>query len=201
MGRSQVQRNQTRGRPGTKGRGGRGAASGSSYPRRRPELESNAWRYGEDSGSGGDARASAEDPDVSTLDELLPGYSDYGPSHTEIEMGTGAGRLGGGGVDLDLTSLAAVLRGVPTSRRLGLPEHVANLYDEKFGGAAEAGRAKGVSELRLERPQISAEENFRGGEDGQELRVVPGKEALVGDGDAEQVEEDDLDAWLDDMIA
>ena len=116
-------------------------------------------------------------------------------------MDTGAGRLGGGGADLDLTSLAEVLRGVPTSRRLGLPEHVANLYDEKFGGAAEAGRAKGVSELRLERPQISAEDNFRGGEDGQELRGVPGKEALVGDGDAEQVEEDDLDAWLDDMIA
>ena len=28
-----------------------------------------------------------------------------------------------------------------------------------------------------------------------------GVAALVGDGDAEQVEEDDLDAWLDDMIA
>mmetsp|Transcript_22292 Transcript_22292/g.66057 ORF Transcript_22292/g.66057 Transcript_22292/m.66057 type:complete len:224 (-) Transcript_22292:77-748(-) len=223
MGRSQVAYNRRHGRPGSgagRGQGGTagqatvssakgGATSSGAY------LGSNAWRYekkrDDKVGDDGSERATGD----WEVEESGGGYGEFGAavhdvSSTSAMIGVGeefesdAGRS----LDLDLIALSRSLSSLPVGDRLRLPSHVAQHWDEKYGGSVEK---KTVSEIRAASSNVviaaetSTKESPKGvsnatskviGEGKVDDDVRKDKDEGDDDGDCE----DDL-AWLDSMIS
>mmetsp|Transcript_39924 Transcript_39924/g.82126 ORF Transcript_39924/g.82126 Transcript_39924/m.82126 type:complete len:253 (+) Transcript_39924:52-810(+) len=236
MGRSQVERNRMRGRPGSRKGGGRGRGGGrqgrgssggrgggsAAAASRNQDLGSNAWRYEEDDdrdNNDGDATNQnfGDDYDVDAIvNSTSVHYVEHGASHHDV-----ASDLFGDGADaqllsspspantIDLNALAETLRKVPTAKLLNLPQHLADLYDAKYGGSVGGGgsRPKAKDELRVVKP--GTEEKDAQKEKASALDAA--REASADDSSKEEKnaiasqdgeeEEEDLDAWLDSVIS
>eukprot|EP00985_Skeletonema_marinoi_P031679 scaffold37762_cov239-Skeletonema_marinoi.AAC.2 len=177
MGRSQVERNRIKGRPGRGGRGrgggsgagGRGGGGGRSSSNKRrsgPDprtLGDNAFRFerrNKDDTSNDDDYGSSD----MLLDDfntgLLLGSDYYGASHydlqeddyNEVETTTSFENSSDNDwMSVDVQALTACLKQLPIHERLDVPYHVGKHIESRYGiDNAAAGRQKTLAELREE---------------------------------------------------
>ena len=230
MGRSQVLRNRTKGRPGEqgrgRGRGGRGGSGGgqsSKAQRNRANLDKlgdNSYRFERDRRT---AAPSIDEHYDGLLDDInfIPGASGeyYGESHETAADGdddlladaTAAlsvhGRESDGEDDwmkIDMKLLDECLCEVPIHKRLSVPWHVGKHIEDQYGASgAGKGRSRTIAEMR-EAAKIeddSVKEHYK---DSTTKDPVPGIEDGVAREDETGTaadDEEDLEAWLDDMIS
>ena len=180
MGRSQVERNRIKGRPG---RGGRGRGGGSSSGGGRGggggrSSSNNKRRSGPDPRTLGDNafRFERRNKDTSNNDDgsssdmllddfntgLLLGSDYYGASHYDLqeddynnEGGTTTSFENSSDNDwmsVDVQALTACLKQLPIHERLDVPYHVGKHIESRYGidNAATAGGKKTLAELREE---------------------------------------------------
>lgn len=213
MGRSQVERNRIKGRPGGRGGrgrggsggGGRGGRSSSSSRRSGPDprtLGDNAFRY-ERASRSKDTVLDDGGSDM-LLDDfntgLLLGSDYHGASHYELqEDDYNVPSFENGDNDwmsVDVQALTACLKQLPIHERLDIPYHVGNHIESRYGTDSAAGGKKTLAELREESKCIVNNDSVDVNKDS------PGvKENKADDNDNNDGDEEDLDAWLDDMIS
>jgi len=188
MGRSQVQRNKTHGRPG-QGRGsGRGGSSrgGPGRGTRKQDLS----KLGDNS-----HRFENRSPDLNTSDEYdgllddinFSGYIE--PDDLFGDMGTPRDFKVDDSLSIDVASLARCLEQLPIAERLNLPEHVGKHLEDMYGGV----RKKTLAELR-------EEAKFQVADEISERSATKQQQDSTREGSC-TADEDDLEAWLDDMIS
>lgn len=166
MGRSQVLRNQRLGRPGTKGRGGRGNNSGRSRPnnnnnrKKHVVVGDNSWRFTNDKNNNNDSSetTAADDQDgVLQLEELGNDayYGDYNEqllrSEYEFETNYNMNKDDSKNIDsdfiLDVSLLSRCLTQLSTTERLGIKPHLAAAWDAKYPPTSTPKRS--VAEMTL----------------------------------------------------
>ncbi|EJK71009.1 hypothetical protein THAOC_07591 [Thalassiosira oceanica] len=235
MGRSQVLRNRTKGRPGERGRGrcrggrGGGGAQSSKAQRNRANLDKlgdNSYRFERDRRTA----ASIGEHYDGLLDDInfIPGASGeyYGESHETaaardddlLADATAAlsirGRGGDGEDDwmkIDMKLLEKRLCEVPIHKRLNIPWHVGKHIEDQYGASgAGKGRARTIAQMR-EAAKIedhvtseAAKEHSKAILSSTAKDSVPGIEDGVAREDESGTaadDEEDLEAWLDDMIS
>ena len=234
MGRSQVLRNRTKGRPGERGRGrgrgGRGGGGGQSskVQRNRANLEKlgdNSFRFERDRRT---AAASIDEHYDGLLDDInfIPGASReyYGESHEtaaarEDDLLADAtaslsirGLESDGGDDwmkIDMKLLDKCLREVPIHKRLNIAWHVGKHIEDQYGASgAGKGRARTIAQMR----EAKIEDNVTSEKEQHSNEMLPSvtrdsasevKGGVAGGDETGSADDDeeDLDAWLDDMIS
>jgi hypothetical protein len=190
MGRSQVQRNKTHGRPGQTGRGrgssGRGGPDRSSRKRQDlSKLGDNSYRF--ENNKSTNNFSDADDYD-GLLDAIhLSSYvepddflDDSGNEHQQDYL------------SIDVAGMAKCLERLPMAARLNIPLHVGRHLEEMYGGV----RKKTLAELREDSMVQSAVVGEVKGSGGQSNGTCSSAKEVNADKD-----EDDLEAWLDDMIS
>ena len=168
MGRSQVLRNQRLGRPGTKGRGGRGNNSGRSRPnynnnsrKKHVVVGDNSWRFTNNNDSS-EINAAADDQDGVLQLEELGNDAYYGDDtdqllRSEYELETNNNSHDDRNKDdsnnfdsdfiLDVSLLSRCLTQLSTAERLGIKPHLAAAWDEKYPPTSTPKRS--VAEMTL----------------------------------------------------
>lgn len=185
MGRSQVQRNKTHGRPG-QGRGGRGGPGrGDKISRKRQDLSKlgdNSYRF---------ENTSAATDAIDEYDGLLDAI--HLSSYVEPDNILDESYEQHDYLSIDLAGMAKCLEQLPIADRLKLPQHVGRHLEEMYGGV----RKKTLAELREDAlVQADVETN------NDEVSGEPSKDAAeVSTSGDDKKDEDDLEAWLDDMIS
>lgn len=214
MGRSQVERNRIKGRPGGRG-GGRGRGSGGgggrggrSSRRSGPDpktLGDNAFRY-ERTNRSKDAVIDDDNNDM-LLDDfntgLLLGSDYYGASHYELhdDDDNAPSSFQNGDSDwmaVDVQAMTACFKQLPLHERLDIPYHVGKHIESRYGNDNAAGGKKTLAELREESKCKVNNETGDGDVDTKQDSPAERKETKD---DKSDDDEDDLDAWLDDMIS
>ena len=224
MGRSQVKRNQAaRGR----GRGGRGSSGGGrgSYgnqaSRRKKsggDLSDNSFRY--DRSSTTTNTSSSDDLYDGLLDDinLLPsaGLSEYYgheeeddllPTIASLSLSTSNNNkqqnvnnnVAEDWMSIDIKALDKCLKQIPLHERLKIPKHIGDyLQDKYYNDGVE--HKKTIAQLREDAKCIVPEEE----EIQEELEETSKKNGIVQHDNEDNVseeEDEDLESWLDDMIA
>jgi hypothetical protein len=180
MGRSQVQRNKTHGRPGQAGRGrGIGGAGRGSRTGKRQDLSKlgdNSYRFENKSVDVGD------DYD-GLLDAIhISGYVEPDDLFDETTHDQSADDY----LSIDVAAMAKCLEQLPIAERLNLPGHVGKHLEEMYGGV----RKKTLAELREDdKVQVDCEKKSSAAQTNNSAKA---------NGSAD---EEDLEAWLDDMIS
>mmetsp|Transcript_1017 Transcript_1017/g.1711 ORF Transcript_1017/g.1711 Transcript_1017/m.1711 type:complete len:230 (-) Transcript_1017:52-741(-) len=229
MGRSQVERNRIKGRPGRGGRG-RGGGSGSSGGRGGGggRSSSNKRRSGPDPRTLGDNafrferrnKDTSNDDDGSSdmlLDDfntgLLLGSDYYGASHYDLQEDdynnegetttSFENSTDNDWMSVDVQALTACLKQLPIHERLNVPYHVGKHIESRYGidNAAAAGGKKTLAELREESKCIDALPTVEEVDTNTNQNSSEIEEAKADNNDGDEDDEDDLDAWLDDMIS
>lgn len=188
MGRSQVQRNKAHGRPGTKGRGagrGRGGPQKSTRGKHQDlsKLGDNSYRFENTS------KENTTEDFVDSYDGLLDainissGFIEHDEFFEESPVGQGESDY----LSIDVAALAKCLEQLPIAERLNIPQHVGEHLEEMYGGV----RKKTLGEMREDAKSSMADGNTKAV---AKVTSDETKAAVAGD-------EDDLEAWLDDMIA
>jgi len=187
MGRSQVKYNRMHGRPGTKGRGGRGRGSGESS-RSQPPQGDNAWRYEND------ASSAVPEMDLELLDletQKLPQYVEK----TEDEN-DGQQLVNG----INMSALGKALDRLSVAQRLKIPAYLTVDLEVTSSRVATKG-GKGMSN-EVDNPPASLETRDESGltaekqDSDNKADQDPTNDAKDADGN-----EDDLDTWLDSVIS
>jgi hypothetical protein len=203
MGRSQVQRNKIHGRPGQKGRG-RGASrdSGSAGRRRGTDtskLGDNSFRFAE--------RTVHHNDFDGLLDEI--NYSEHATLEVEDDDIFDSRDTHNDDSEsyllVDIAGLARCLEQLPIAERLNIPVHVGQHLEERYGGP----RKKMLAELR-EEAKVQSVSGTVAGEVSDNSSSL--SEKVPAQHTEEQTQtneatyavddnEEDLEAWLDDMIS
>ena len=187
MGRSQVQRNKAHGRPGTKGRGagrGRGDSDKTTRGKRQDlsKLGDNSYRF--ENRSTEHATEELVDGYDGLLDAInFSGYIEHDEFLEESPVGEGESDY----LSIDVAALAKCLEQLPIAERLNMPQHVGEHLEEMYGGV----RKKTLGEMREDAKVRAADGKTKAG-----AKATPHETKAAAAGD-----EDDLEAWLDDMIA
>ena len=219
MGRSQVERNRIKGRPGGRGGRGRGGSGGGggrggrSSRRSGPDprtLGDNAFRYER---TKKDAIIDDDNNDM-LLDDfntgLLLGSDYHGASHYELlqDDDENVPSFENGGSDwmaVDVQAMTACFKQLPLHERLDIPYHVGKHIESRYGTDNAAGGKKTLAELREESKCIVNNETVEDEEvDANQDSPAERKETKEDNNDnndGDDDDEDDLDAWLDDMIS
>ena len=184
MGRSQVLRNKIHGRPGQTGRG-RGAGRGRGEAKRRQDLSKlgdNAHRFEKQSFQVDDHYDGLLD-EIHLADIIVESDDLFCDSKRDVE-----------GTDdylsIDVAGLAKCLEQLPIAERLNLPQHVGKHLEEMYGG----GRKKTLAELREDaNVQHHHVQNMQPEKSSESTTIETAK--------SDAAHEDDLEAWLDDMIS
>ena len=190
MGRSQVQRNKTHGRPGQgrgSGRGGPGRGGSGKGARKRDlsKLGDNSHRF---QNTSPDLNTSSEYDGL--LDDInFSGYIE--PDDLFGDVDTPRDLVVEDYLSVDVAGLAQCLERLPIADRLNLPEHVGKHLEDTYGGV----RKKTLAELREEaKVQVADEISERTGTTQHQQGATKVEGSCT-------VDEDDLEAWLDDMIS
>lgn len=239
MGRSQVERNRVKGRPGSKGgRGGRGDGrdgGGGRQKRSGPNsrtLGDNSFRFERRSRQ----KNVDDDDDMMLSDDLNSLFigSDYvGAAHYDLQEKEEEGEdtinsslfqqtllslsddiIDNYWMSIDIQSLSACFKKLPIHERLDVPYHVGKILECRYGGMVVGqSRKKTLAELREESKCIVSGDGATGSmknsthgdvqkEDEKSITDISNicvKEKDSASGNSG--DEDDLDAWLDDMIS
>lgn len=243
MGRSQVLRNRTRGRPGQGGRGrgrggdgdGRGGGRGRGDSRRRrggggdpSKLGDNSFRYARGGAAGAGRSAGGNDYEDALGDwdqNFFPGAGGASEFLSDV-AGADDDFLGGSATTTSdsgewtpakMVALDGLLRQIPVAERLGLPAHIGRHLEEMYG--SDKGRKMTLAEMREEsrrhkamsglaeasKEEIPTKQNASVEDPDVDAKPVDNGKATDKDGAREasdnEEDEEDLDAWLDDMIA
>jgi len=224
MGRSQVKRNQAargRGRGGRGGSGGKGSG-GQTSRRKRSDLSKlgdNSFRYDRSSTantSSGDADYDGLLDDINLLSSA--GLSEYYGDEEEDELSSIASSLSLSSnnnkqqninnkvaedwMSIDIKALDICLKQIPLHERLKIPKHIGDyLQDKYYNDGAE--HKKTIAQLREESKCVILEEEEIQQEEVDEIskkdEVV--KQQHDNEDDVSEEEDEDLESWLDDMIA
>ncbi|KAL7502562.1 hypothetical protein ACHAXN_000502 [Cyclotella atomus] len=182
MGRSQVQWNKTHGRPGQTGRGRGPAGRDDRSSRKRQDLSKlgdNSYRFENKPTNALDA---ADDYD-GLLDAIH--LSSYIEPDDLLDDSVKEQRQDY--LSIDVADMAKCFDHLPMAARLNIPLHVGRHLEELYGGI----RKKTLAELR---------------EDAMVKSVAVGEVKVLGasssakEANADK-DEDDLEAWLDDIIS
>ncbi len=228
MGRSQVERNRIKGRPGRGGRGrgsggggGRGRGSGGGGKKRSgPDprtLGDNAFRY-ERTNHTSSKDDGGNNSDMLLLDDyntgLLLGSDYYGASHYDMQQeeeeeyttilpNSSENSPNDSWMAVDISALTTCLKQLPLHERLDVPYHVGMHIESRYGADTAAAGKKTLAELREESKCIVVSND----ETVDDKNIISSdtkddKADDSGDNDGDNDEDDDdLDAWLDDMIS
>eukprot|EP00986_Skeletonema_menzelii_P007908 scaffold3165_cov137-Skeletonema_menzelii.AAC.2 len=216
MGRSQVERNRIKGRPGGRGRGGGGGGGrgGRSSRRSGPDprtLGDNAFRY-ERTNRSKDTVLDDGSSDM-LLDDfntgLLLGSDYHGASHYELQeddydnIVSSFEKGDNDWMAVDVQALTKCLKQLPIHERLDIPYHVGRHIESRYGTDRAAGGKKTLAELREESKCIvnneTVDDEIDANNNSPEIMETKANDVDNNDGDDD--DEDDLDAWLDDMIS
>src|SRR5210317_108911 len=171
MGRSQVERNRIKGRPGSKG-GGRGGGGrggrGSGSRRKGPDpctLGDNAFRFQKDN-TAAHHNDNNYDNNNMLLDDfntgLLLGSEYYGEESDDDAINNVVTRKLTSSDDfdymsIDIQALSTCLKQLPIHERLDLPHHVGKMLEGRYGegqqvssSSSSSNRKKTLAELREE---------------------------------------------------
>ena len=225
MGRSQVKRNQAargRGRGGRGGSGGKG--SGGQTSRRKKvgdlsKLGDNSFRYDRSSTTN---TSSSDDAYDGLLDDinLLPsaGLSEYYGDEEEDDLSSIAASLSLSSLNnkqqnannkvaedwmsIDIKALNKCLKQIPLHERLKIPKHIGDYLQDKYYND-DVEHKKTIAQLReeskcviLEEEEILHEVEEETPKNNESLKLVDDDEDNVS-----EEEDEDLESWLDDMIA
>ena len=242
MGRSQVERNRIKGRPGSKGGRGRGAGGhrgGNNSNNKRKSgpdprtLGDNAFRYERNRQKDNNNRNVIVDNDALLDDyhtELLLGSEYYGASHYDLQedeyYNDTSNNNCNSDVDwmaVDIQALTTCFQQLPIHERLDIPIHVGKEIERRYGventdtGSGNR-KKKTLAELREESKcctpiiESTGEVTSKMENSNQDVSTIGEsnndnqdsldmKESKNDDGENNDNDEDDLDAWLDDMIS
>lgn len=223
MGRSQVKRNQAargRGRGGRGGSGGKG--SGNQTSRRKKvgdlsKLGDNSFRY--DRSSTAANTSSGDDVYDGLLDDinLLPsaGLSEYFGDKEEDDLSSITAsfslssslnnkqqninnKVAEDWMSIDIKELDKCLKQIPLHERLKIPKHIGDYLQDKYYNVEQK---KTLAQLREEAKVCIPEE-----EEIQEVEDISKKNEVVkqqhdNEDNVSEEEDEDLESWLDDMIA
>ena len=223
MGRSQVKRNQAARGRGRGGRGGSGGGRGGQSRRKKgggdlSKLGDNSFRYDRSSTAN---TSSGDDVYDGLLDDinLLPsaGLSEfYGDEEEDVLLPTIASlslssnnnkqqnvnnTVKEDWMSIDIKALDKCLKQIPLHERLKIPKHIGDyLQDKYYNDGVE--HKKTVAQLREDAKCIVPEE-----EEIQEVEEEISKKSKVvrqqhdNEDNVSEEEDEDLESWLDDMIA
>ena len=229
MGRSQVKRNQAARGRGRGGRGGSGGGGRGSYgnPSRRKKgggdlskLGDNSFRYDR---SGTANTSSSDDVYDGLLDDinLLPsaGLSEYYGDDEEDDLSSIAASLSltsnnnkqqnvnnnkvaDDWMSIDIKALDNCLKQISLHERLKIPKHIGDYLQDKYYND-DVEHKKTIAQLReeskcviLEEEEILHEVEEETPKNNESLKLVDDDEDNVS-----EEEDEDLESWLDDMIA
>jgi len=220
MGRSQVKRNQAargRGRGGRGGSGGRGSYGNQTSRRKKgciSKLGDNSFRY--DRSSTAANTSSGDDAYDGLLDDinLLPsaGLSEFYGDEEEDDLSSITASLSLSSnskqqntnnkaedwMSIDIKALDKCLKQIPLHERLKIPKHIGDyLQDKYYNDGAE--QKKTIAQLREEAKCVIPEEEVQEEEDISKKNEV--KQQNDNEDDVSEEEDEDLESWLDDMIA
>lgn len=217
MGRSQVQRNRTHGRPGSKG-----GRSGHDHDGRKgemkrsfvPSLDSNSFRYENSRYDDTEIQESENDDDY----ENFSNNHDFGPSHYSIARNiyekqdeyehdlSGVNELDNDQSNIDLTKLSMCLDRDTTLRYLRLDDRMTEMFRKRFVDGKKDAKMT-VSEIRALGDNFDQMQVLKKDEDNtmEEVTVEvshSNREITNTSGESNNGEEgvDDLEDWLDGMI-
>lgn len=212
MGRSQVERNRTRGRPGTKG--GRGPSSSSNRPnnntnttskssssrkkqnRHAENLGSNAFRYEKSKSNANDDQSGN---DISSMMENLSSGNEFGLSHYSVasdllyqnqkEDSNDPSSFINTNMTIDVKALSKMMEEDDSYEYLRFDVRMTELFLKRF--ANETGKRTVAESSRLcdnDDDDMGVKEDGDDGDDGN------------ANANAAEGEEEDLEDFLDDLI-
>ena len=225
MGRSQVKRNQAargRGRGVRGGSGGRGSYNQASRRKKScgdlSKLGDNSFRYDRSSTAN---TSSSDDVYDGLLDDinLLPsaGLSEYYGNEEEDESAALSSvslssnnkqsqntnnKVAEDWMSIDIKALDKCLKQIPLHERLKIPKHIGDyLQDKYYNGGVE--NKKTIAQLREEAKCVILDEEEIQQE---EVETISKKNEVVkqqhdNEDNVSEEEDEDLESWLDDMIA
>jgi len=224
MGRSQVKRNQAargRGRGGRGGSGGKG--SGAQTSRRKgsdlSKLGDNSFRY--DRSSTSNYNSSGDNAYDGLLDDinLLPsaGLSEFYGHEEEDDLSSIAASLSLSSLNnkqqntnnkvaedwmsIDIKALDKCLKQIPLHERLKIPKHIGDYLQDKYYND-DVEHKKTIAQLREEsKCIIPEEEEIQVAEEEISEKNEVSKQQRDNEDTVSEEEDEDLESWLDDMIA
>jgi hypothetical protein len=212
MGRSQVQRNKTHGRPG-QGRGrGRGGSAGRDRQRQGSgdvtKLGDNSFRYDNSTVVG----SKYQDDDYDGLLDAINDLGDYSALEYGIDGGDQDDLFGmttnnedtakwnsNDYLYIDIAGLSKCLEQLPIHERLDLPMHVGKHLEDMYGGV----RKKTLAELREDAnvTSVAIETSIALAVDDLNSTRVTENHTETQKNEGAHDDEEDLEAWLDNMIS